>query len=186
LVESSEIARLQTDLAASHTRNEDLTTHIATLQTLNTDYENAISHTLDKLRPFAQSHAQALLAQKAHYLSLLDTERSANLQLRLEQSQWQEKAAEIKGMLVKAMHLQSESEIGFVTKIARLKTDNRSLRRICGVPLIDDSEDDEAAEANEARSQIREAASRQSPEQGRNEEVAVMAGGGERERLLIQ
>ena len=70
--ETAEIARLQNDLLAAQSRIEDLTGHITSLQTLNTDYENAISHTLDKMRPFAHSHGQALLVQKAHYLNLLE------------------------------------------------------------------------------------------------------------------
>lgn len=124
------------------------------------------------MRPFAQSHAQALLAQKAHYLALLEQERSQNLELRLEQSRWQEKAKEIKDMMVETLKSQSESEVGYVKKIARLKADNRSLRRICGVPLMEDSEDDEAAVDSAAaeRSRARESV-RQSPEQERNEVV---------------
>jgi PAB1-binding protein PBP1 len=186
MTESAEIARLQTDLLASQSTIEDLTAHVTTLQTLNTDYENAISHTLDKLRPFAQAHAQALLAQKAHYLTLLDHERSQNLELRLEQSQWQEKAKEIKDMMVEAMKFQSESEIGYVGKIARLKADNRSLRRICGVPLQEDSEDDEAAAMLESsaaaveRHLARESV-RHSPEMERGESSAVVFTGEEKQ-----
>jgi hypothetical protein len=63
--------------------------------------------------------------------------------LRTEQSQWQEKARECKDMLVEALKAQSESEVGYVRKIAALKADNRSLRRICGVPLLEDSEAEE-------------------------------------------
>jgi hypothetical protein len=95
--------------------------------------------------------------------------------LRIEQSKWQEKAKEIKDMMIEATKLQSESEKGYVTKIARLKADNRSLRRICGVPLMEDSEDDEAAAAAAGRSQVRESV-RQSPEHERSDAAVAIAG----------
>ncbi|KIW00303.1 hypothetical protein, variant [Verruconis gallopava] len=178
--DSAEVARLQHELLSAHSKIEDLTATITTLQNLNTDYENAISHTLDKLRPFTQSHAQALLAQKAHYLNLLEQERHQNLELRMEQSRWQQKAKEVKDMLVEAMKLQSQSEIGYVKKIAALKADNRSLRRICGVPLMDDSDDD--SDDSPDRLLARDSA-RQSPQQGRSEAEGVAQG--EERRITI-
>lgn len=182
--ESAEIARLQTDLLSAHSKIEDLTAHITTLQTLNTDYENAISHTLDRLRPFAQSHAQALIAQKAHYLSLLEQERTANLELRLEQSRWQEKAREVKDMMVESLKAQGEMEGGYKRKIARLRSDNRSLRRICNVPLLEESEEDEeknGVATLESAQGVREHSARQSPELVRTGE----GGGGDGGRIVI-
>ena len=46
-------------------------------------------------------------------------------------------------MMLEALKAQSEMEVGYVKKIAALKQDNRSLRRICGVKLLDESDDDE-------------------------------------------
>lgn len=36
----------------------------------------------------------------------------------------------------------TEAELPYIRKIAGLKADNKALRRICGVPLMDDSDDD--------------------------------------------
>jgi hypothetical protein len=107
---------------------------------------------MDKVRPFAQQHSQALLSQKAHYLRLIEEERNQNLELRLEQTRWQESASRINENLKEAMKALTEAELPYIRKIAALKADNKSLRRICGVPLMDDSDsDDEEEEIEEAK-----------------------------------
>lgn len=45
-------------------------------------------------------------------------------------------------MMVEAGRLQSESELPYLRKIRGLKMDNRSLRRLCEVPLGEDSDDE--------------------------------------------
>lgn len=97
---------------------------------------------MDKVRPFAQQHSQALLSQKAHYLRLIEEERNQNLELRLEQTRFQESASRINDNLKEAMKALTEAELPYIRKIAALKADNKALRRICGVPLMDDSDDD--------------------------------------------
>lgn len=101
---------------------------------------------MDKVRPFAQQHSQALLSQKAHYLRLIEEERKQNLELRLEQTRFQESASRINDNLKEAMKALTEAELPYIRKIAALKADNKALRRICGVPLMDDSDDDEEEE----------------------------------------
>jgi hypothetical protein len=148
----AEIARLQNDLSSSNNKIEDLSSFVGKLQGLNQDYESALSHLMDKVRPFAQQHSQALLSQKAHYLRLIEEERNQNLELRLEQTRWQESASRINENLKEAMKALTEAELPYIRKIAALKADNKSLRRICGVPLMDDSdEDDEEDEIKEAK-----------------------------------
>jgi hypothetical protein len=44
----------------------------------------------------------------------------------------------------------TEAELPYIRKIAMLKQDNRSLRRICGVRLMDESDEDDEEEAREA------------------------------------
>lgn len=49
----------------------------------------------------------------------------------------------------------TEAELPYIRKIAGLKTDNKALRRICGVPLMDDSDDDgEEEEVVETRENV--------------------------------
>lgn len=88
-------------------------------------------------------------------------------------------------MVVEALKAQSESEVGYMRKIAALKNDNRSLRRICGVPLMEDSEDEGegGVETLEGRAQV-QASARQSPEQARVDNEVAVTDGPER-RVLI-
>ncbi|TID18468.1 hypothetical protein E6O75_ATG06544 [Venturia nashicola] len=151
----AEIARLQNDLSSSNNKIDDLNSYVCKLQGLNQDYEAALSHLMDKVRPFAQQHAQALLSQKAHYLRLIEEERNQNLELRLEQTRFQESASRINENLKEAMKALMEAELPYIRKIAALKADNKALRRICGVPLMDDSDDDdEEAEVVETKENV--------------------------------
>ena len=138
---------------------------------------------LEKLRPFASQHSQALLSQKAHYLRLLEEERKQNLQLRLEQSLWQEGAAKIKDNIVFAMKLQSTAELPYVRKIARLKADNKSLRRMCGVPLLEDT-DDESSDDEVQKEEQGKISAKQSPNQKGKEMLELEKGG--KEKLEIR
>ncbi|RDI83445.1 hypothetical protein Vi05172_g6586 [Venturia inaequalis] len=138
----AEIVRLQNELSSSNNKIDDLNSYVGKLQGLNQDYEAALSHLMDKVRPFAQQHSQALLSQKAHYLRLIEEERNQNLELRLEQTRFQESASRINDNLKEAMKALTEAELPYIRKIAALKADNKALRRICGVPLMDDSDDD--------------------------------------------
>ena len=85
--------------------------------------------------------------------------------------------------MVEALKAQSEMEVGYVRKIAGLKADNRSLRRICGVPLGVDSDEEEDRDKNgvhtlERPEGVREGA-RQMPVRREGEEDGG-EGGGER------
>jgi hypothetical protein len=97
-------------------------------------------------------------------------------------------------MLVEALKAQSESEVGYVRKIAALKSDNRSLRRICGVPLMVDCEQEDEGEQGvgglERRpGSARPGSARPGPEilltPGDSEGGGGGGGGGERRRVLI-
>jgi hypothetical protein len=98
---------------------------------------------MDKLRPFAQQHNQALLSQKAHYLRLIEDERQQNLELRLEQSRWQESLGRLNDNFRCALIAQTAGETPFLKKISALKAENASLRRMCGAPKLEDSDEEE-------------------------------------------
>lgn len=113
------------------------------MQTLLTDYENGISMCLDKLRPFAQQHTSALNAQKAHYLNLIEEERRQNLELRLEHQRWQQGLGKVAEHAREALKAQSEAELPWIERLAGLKAENRTLRRLCGLPIGEESDDEE-------------------------------------------
>jgi hypothetical protein len=119
---------------------------VSKLQSLNQDYESSLTLLMEKLRPFAQQNSQALLAQKAHYLRLIEDERQQNLELRLEQSRWQESLGRLNENLRCALIAQTAGESPFLKKIAALKAENASLRRMCGAPKLEDSDEEEEDE----------------------------------------
>jgi hypothetical protein len=92
-------------------------------------------------------------------------------------------------MVVEALKAQSAMETGYVKKIAALRSDNRSLRRICGVPLMEESEDEGdgggvgGMESAKGVQQAREGA-RQISEAGRQENENPVAEG-EGRRIVI-
>ncbi|KAF3010050.1 hypothetical protein E8E13_011527 [Curvularia kusanoi] len=86
---SATVADLTSRLSAAESQISSLTTHTASLTSLVTDYENALTLLLDKLRPFAYSQTNSILALHKHYNTLLDAERATSMQLRLEHAEWQ-------------------------------------------------------------------------------------------------
>jgi hypothetical protein len=143
---TAEIARLQNELSTANNTVDELSTHVSKLQSLNQDYESSLTLLMEKLRPFAQQHNQALLAQKAHYLRLIEDERQQNLELRLEQSRWQESLGRLNENLRCALIAQTAGESPFLKKISALKAENASLRRMCGAPKLEDSDEEEEDE----------------------------------------
>jgi hypothetical protein len=109
---------------------------------------------MDKLRPFAQQHTQALANQKAHYLRLIEDERQQNLELRLEQSRWQESLGRLNENLRLALIAQTEGEGANVRKIAALRTQNASLRRKANLPPMSDSDEEDDDEAEDIEREV--------------------------------
>jgi hypothetical protein len=70
----------------------------------------------------------------AHYLSLLDRERTANLELRLEIARKDECMMRALEWARKAQEAQRHVVGPYVRKIAALKAENGVLAGICGVP----------------------------------------------------
>jgi hypothetical protein len=97
-----------------------------------------------KLRPYATHHTQALESQKAHYLSLLETERSQNLDLRLEVSRLQDGLGKVLSLVRAAEQEENGKERRFVRQLAGVKAENRVLRGVCGVEVEPESSESES------------------------------------------
>lgn len=121
-----------------------------------TEHENSLSHLLTKLRPFALSHSHALSAQKAHYLSLLDAERTANLELRLEIARLQDGLGRALDSARSAMKEGEKRGRVWRRKVAALKAENKVLSGICGVRVQEGSEDSEWSEEERDMEDIEE------------------------------
>ena len=109
-----------------------LTQSNTTLSTLLTDYENALTLLLDKLRPYAYNQTQAILSLHKHYNGLLDQERATSMQLRLEHAEWQAGLGRVADYARGALTTSGEVERGLKGEIKELKEENRVLRRLAG------------------------------------------------------
>ena len=91
---------------------------------------------LERLRPFAASHETALRSQKAHYLALLDAERTQNLELRLDAARKEEAMQRALGWARAALEEHGRIVRPYVRKIAGLRAENQVLASVCGVEAL--------------------------------------------------
>ena len=97
-----------------------------------TDYENALTLLLDKLRPYAYNQTSSVLAIHKHYQKLLEEERGVSMQLRLEHQEWQAGLGRVAEYARGALEAKTEGEAGLQREIVELAEENRVLRRLAG------------------------------------------------------
>jgi hypothetical protein len=135
---------LTTQLSTAQKDISDLTASNTALTNLITDYENALTLLLDKLRPYAYNQTQAMLSLHKHYQELIDKERAASMQVRLEHAEWQAGLGRVAEYARLALKAQNEAGLPAKTKINELREENRVLRRLAGWdPKADENSDDE-------------------------------------------
>lgn len=145
--QAAELASLQGELARARAEAETTREEYKELAEVNADYEAVLGQVKDKVHEYAKGHADALNAVHRHYNGLLEQEREANLQLRLEHGKWQAglgRAAEYARM---ALRERSEEVAPFEGRLRELKFENRILRRHVGWSLegLEDSDEEEEA-----------------------------------------
>ncbi|KAF1815619.1 hypothetical protein P152DRAFT_389862 [Eremomyces bilateralis CBS 781.70] len=148
---AAELATVHNQLSAANRKVAALEASNEEFKQLVTDFENAMELILTKLRPYAYHHAQAINATKAHYNHLLEQERAANLQMRLQLVDWQDGLRRVNTYAREALNHSSEARLPYIRRIAGLKNENRTLRRLAGWPERDDSSDEEEDEKDEER-----------------------------------
>jgi cell division protein FtsB len=134
---------LQTRLSAAESTISSLHASTASLTALITDYENALTLLLDKLRPYAYTQTSSILALHKHYQGLLDQERATSMQLRLEHAEWQAGLGRVAEYARQALKVQTQGEEPMVSEIKSLKEENRVLRRLAGWEDREDSSDED-------------------------------------------
>ncbi|KAF1924104.1 uncharacterized protein M421DRAFT_73564 [Didymella exigua CBS 183.55] len=142
----AERAALQARVATLEAHTDAAAAHTHALTALVTDYENALTLLLDKLRPYAYTHTSSILALHKHYHALLDHERNTSMQLRLEHVEWQAGLGRVAEYARAALKVQRQGEEGMVGEIRALKEENRVLRQLAGWEERADSSDEERAE----------------------------------------
>jgi hypothetical protein len=126
-------------------KNAHLEAEVESFSALLDDYENAMKLILDKLRPYAFNHQQAIIAIHKHYNALLEQERQEKLEQSLEHARWQAGLGKVAEYARQALVTQTDENLPYVTKIAELKHENKILRRLVGWEEGSDSSDDEDA-----------------------------------------
>ncbi|KAF2757774.1 hypothetical protein EJ05DRAFT_476982 [Pseudovirgaria hyperparasitica] len=142
-------ASLEAENLALRRTNAALTAELETSTALLDDYESSLKIILDKLRPYAFNHQQALLSIHRHYNSLLESERQERLEQSLDHARWQAGLGKVAELAREALRAQTEDRTPYLGKIAELKYENRVLRRLNGWEEGSDSEGEE-----EKRSQL--------------------------------
>jgi cell division protein FtsB len=145
---AAERSALQSRIASLESSASSLSAHNTSLTALVTDYENALTLLLDKLRPYAYTQTTSMLALHKHYHALLEAERATSMQLRLEHSEWQAGLGRVAEYARQALKVQSQGEEGLVAEMRGLKEENRVLRRLAGWEERegDSSDEEEKAE----------------------------------------
>ncbi|KAH7380401.1 hypothetical protein DE146DRAFT_705611, partial [Phaeosphaeria sp. MPI-PUGE-AT-0046c] len=138
---AAEIANLQSQLTSTQNHLQTLTSSNSALQSLLTDYENALTLLLDKLRPYAYNQTSSILTLHKHYQRLLEEERGVSMQLRLEHAEWQAGLGRVADYARTALKSQGESEEELRREIRGLKEENRVLRGLCGWEEREEEED---------------------------------------------
>lgn len=133
---------LQTQLSTLQIQNNTLITSNTQLQSLITDYENALTLLLDKLRPYAYNQTSSILALHKHYQKLLEEERGVSMQLRLEHAEWQAGLGRVADYARGALKAQGESEEELRRQLREAKEENRVLRGLVGWEVKEEGEDD--------------------------------------------
>ncbi|KAF2014910.1 hypothetical protein BU24DRAFT_393146 [Aaosphaeria arxii CBS 175.79] len=145
---TAEIQTLNTQLSSAQTQINSLTDSNNALTNLITDYENAITVLLEKLRPYAFNQTQAILSLHKHYQGLLEQERATSMQVRLEHAEWQAGLGRVAEYARLALKVQNEDEMPYKREIKELKEENRVLRRLAGWEAKADDSSDEEGEEN--------------------------------------
>lgn len=124
-------------------KNFRLEAEVEAFDNLLNDYENGMKLILDKLRPYAFNHQQAIIAIHKHYNTMLEQERQEKLEQSLEHARWQAGLGRVAESARQALRAQNEDSLPYVSKIAELKHENKILRRLVGWEEAEDSSEDE-------------------------------------------
>lgn len=145
---SAELQTLTAQLSSAQTTILDLTNSNTAFANLITDYENALTLLLDKLRPYAYTQTQAMVSLHKHYQTLLEQERDTSMQMRVEHADWQAGLGRVAEYARQALKLQNEGELPYRRELQALKEENRVLRRLAGwEEKKGDSSDEEGEES---------------------------------------
>ncbi|KAI5307107.1 hypothetical protein KEM56_004451 [Ascosphaera pollenicola] len=132
-IAAARIADLERDLARERAINSTLLTEQYENLDLISTYEQSLTEVVAQIRYYCQNQNLNFLSQKRHYNKLLQEERDAHLQSRLERDHWHSMALRCGEMVREAYRIRCEEEEGSVRVVEGLQNEVRALRGALGM-----------------------------------------------------
>ncbi|KAH8426190.1 uncharacterized protein LDX57_003934 [Aspergillus melleus] len=132
-ITAARIAELERALAKEKRTVEILKNEQTENTKLIGDYEAAVGTMVEQIRNYCQNNNMNYLAQKRHYNNLLQAERDAHLESRLDRDYWHAQTMKCAEMIRTAYRLRCEEEEMPVRVIAGLQNEVRAYRNALGM-----------------------------------------------------
>ncbi|KAL5361759.1 hypothetical protein BJX96DRAFT_152761 [Aspergillus floccosus] len=132
-ISAARIAELERALTKERRLVEILRNEQAENTKLIGEYEAAVGTMVEQIRNYCQNNNMHFLAQKRHYNNLLQAERDAHLESRLDRDYWHAQTMKCAEMIRTAYRLRCEEEETPVRIIAGLQNEVRAYRNALGM-----------------------------------------------------
>ena len=130
---AARIADLERRLAQSQNKVNILMNEQKENTALIGEWEHEVGKFVDKVRDHTFDNKLELYAQAQHYNKLLQEEKDAHLQARLEKDEWHKRFMRSVGMLREAYRLRCEEEEMPIKVVSGLQNEVRALRSALGM-----------------------------------------------------
>lgn len=131
---ASKISQLERDLAKERRVLETLKHEHLENTKLIGEYETAVGNILDQIRTYCHNNTMHYLSQKRHYNNLLQAERDAHLESRLDRDYWHAQTMKCAEMIRTAYRLRCEEDQTPANIVAGLQNEVRAYRSALGMP----------------------------------------------------
>ncbi|KAB8232656.1 uncharacterized protein BDW43DRAFT_279198 [Aspergillus alliaceus] len=132
-IAAARIAELERALAREKRVNEILRNEQMENTKLIGEYEQAVGAMVEQIRTYCQNNNMHYLAQKRHYNNLLQAERDAHLESRLDCDHWHAQTMKCAEMIRTAYRLRCEEENVPTRIVAGLQNEVRAYRNALGM-----------------------------------------------------
>ncbi|KAB8078160.1 hypothetical protein BDV29DRAFT_166987, partial [Aspergillus leporis] len=132
-ISAARIAELERALAREKRLNEVLRNEQVENTKLIGEYEQAVGTMVEQIRNYCQNNNLHYLSQKRHYNTLLQAERDAHLDSRLDRDYWHAQTMKCAEMIRTAYRLRCEEEEVPVRIVAGLQNEVRAYRNALGM-----------------------------------------------------
>lgn len=127
------IAELERALAKEKRLTEILKREQVENTKLIGEYEAAVGTMVEQIRNYCQNNNMHFLSQKRHYNNLLQAERDAHLESRLDRDYWHTQTLKCAEMIRTAYRLRCEEEEVPIRVVAGLQNEVRAYRNALGM-----------------------------------------------------